>query len=271
MTGVSATSRTTGQRGAAVPLRVVARVMLAAMLLAVTGCAGTDVKATFHPALLPVKLEWGPSGVQVVGETSIVTPIGVFSMSAEHALWAKSSNALYVIFRDSGRSLEGSTVPGIDTVWEVRSGGGQFTAVINGTAVIQVTDQEVLIDVTDGTLKVIEFKSAQAVMQQQTSGIGQRWQTFWDGCVYTPMSLSRWAYDDSTIGSWFGLGFVWFLLRLVLAIILGVVDVLLTIGCFLAAVAFLFLGPTARNITYGVEVLVVLFLGALTWLVFNDV
>ncbi|MFI7448211.1 hypothetical protein ACIBQX_11995 [Nonomuraea sp. NPDC049714] len=241
-------------------LRVVTALMLL-MGVGAAGCSSVDVKASYRPAFLPVKLEWGPDGmVKLTGDSSIVTPIGVFSLGTEHALSAKKPNVIYVIFRNANGVLPGSTVVGTDQVFEVMSGGGQFTAVVNGTAVIQVADQEVLIDVTDGSVRVIEFKAAQAVMQEQPSGIALRWQQFWDDCFYSPMALSRWAYDDSTMDKWFGLGFFWFLIRLVLALILGVVDLLLTAGCFLAAIGFLVAGTTGRNIVYGVEVLLFIIL-----------
>jgi hypothetical protein len=245
-----------GRRKALV--HVVAAVMLA-LGVGAAGCSGADVKASYRPLFLPVKLEWGPGGPKVTGDATIATPIGIFSVGAEHAIWSKKQNALYVIFRNHHGVLPGSAVKGTDHVYEVMSGGGRFSAVVNGTAVIEVSDQEVLIDVTDGTIKVIEFKGAQAVMQERQGGVTQRWQEFWDDCFYTPMAMSRWAYDDSTMDQWFGLGFVWFLVRLALALFLGVIDLILTVGCFLAAVGFLVAGPTGRNIVYGVEAL--LFIG----------
>ncbi|MDA0632448.1 hypothetical protein OUY22_03400 [Nonomuraea sp. MCN248] len=229
------------------------------MMLGGSGCAGSGVKASYRPALLPVKLEWGNGNINITGETSIVTPVGVFSVGLEHSVVAKKADALYVIFRNRHASLPGSSVAGVDHIYEVMSGGGRFVAVVNGTATIEISDQEVLIDVTDGALKVVEFKGAQAVVQEQQGGVALRWQQFWDDCFYSPMGLSRWAYDDSTIDSWYGLGFLWFLFRLFFALILGVVDLVLTVGCFLAAVGFLVAGQTGRNIVYGVEVLVFLF------------
>jgi len=260
-------ARDAGRRHGAF-VRAIAVIMLVVGVGA-AGCAGTDVKASYRPVLLPVRLEWGPGGVKVTGDATIATPIGIFSVGTEHTLLAKKQDALYVVFRDHRGALPGSSVQGTDHVYEVLSGGGQFTAVVNGTAVIQVADQEVLIDVTDGTLKVIEFKGAQAVIQERPSGVGVRWQEFWDDCFYTPMYLSRWAYDDSTMDKWLGLGFIWFLARLVLALLLGVVDLFLTVGCFLAGVVFLVFGPTGRNIAYGVEVLVLCFVLFGGWALFR--
>lgn len=243
-------------------LRAVAAVALV-MMVGVSGCAASEVKASYRPALLPVKLEWGNGDMNITGETSIVTPVGVFSVGLEHAVVAKKKeDALYVVFRNRDARLPGAPVAGVDHVYEVLSSGGRFVAVVNGTATIEISDQEVLIDVTDGALKVVEFKGAQAVVQEQQNGLVLRWQQFWDNCFYSPMTLSRWAYDDTTIDAWYGLGFLWFLIRLSFALVLGVVDLILTFGCFLAAVAFLVAGPTGRNIVYGIEALIVLFVGS---------
>jgi hypothetical protein len=252
-----------------VRLDIVVRVLLVAMVLTTAGCKGTEVKTSYHPAFLPVKLEWGPSGMKVTGESSLVTPIGIFSIGAEYSLPDKEADVLYVILRDNHPPPNSPDIAGLDRIYKVRSGEGRFTAVVNGTAVIQVVDRQVLIDVTNGNVQTIEFRGAEPAVQERTSTIGDRWQTFWDDSSYSPMSLSRWAYDDSTMTSWFGLGFVWFLVRLALAIVLGVIDLLLTVACTLAAVAFVFFGPTARNITYGVEALTFLIISGLAWAVFR--
>jgi hypothetical protein len=241
-------------------LQIVARVLLAAMVLSTAGCAGADVKASYQPAFLPVKLEWGPQGVAVTGETSLVTPIGVFSIGAEYNLPGKEDDAFYVIIRSAHTSTDNPNIAGFDHIYKVKSGAGEFTAVVNGTAVIQIVNRQVLIDVTKGTVQTIEFKGAEAVVKEQPAGIVLRWQTYWDTSFYSPMALSKWAYDDSTMTSWFGLGFLWFLIRLAVAIILGIVDLILIVACTLAAVAFVLFGPTGRNIAYGVEALVFLVL-----------
>ncbi|MGW2213892.1 hypothetical protein ACWCSD_02790 [Nonomuraea sp. NPDC001684] len=245
---------------------MMARVVLAVMILTTAGCAGTDVKASYHPAFLPVKLEWGSDGkVQVSGETSLVTPVGIFSIGAEYNLPEADDDAFYVVVRDARRSPDKPDVAGFDHIYKVNSGSGEFMAVVNGTAVIQVVRRQVLIDVTNGAVRTIEFKNAQATVKERSAGIGERWQEYWDTSFYSPMALSRWAYDDSTMSSWFGLGFLWFLVRLALAIVLGVVDVLLVVGCTLAAVAYVLFGPTGRNIVYGVETLLFLFFALSGW------
>ncbi|NRQ31078.1 hypothetical protein HII36_04410 [Nonomuraea sp. NN258] len=257
-------------RGRAAPhrLRTIARVLLAAMIMVTTGCQGSDVQASYRPAFLPVKLEWGPAGWKVTGESTLVTPLGVFSIGAHYTLTEPGDDVLHVILRDARRDPGNPNITGYDHIYRVKTGEGRFRAVVNGTAVIEVVDRQILIDVTRGDVQTVEFTGGgQPVAQQRTATFGDKWQEYWDSCFYSPMALSRWAYDDSTMDSWFGLGFVWFLVRLLLAIVLGVVDVALTVGCFLAAVAYTLAGPTARNIMYGLEALIASFVCLVLWAV----
>ena len=60
--------------------------------------------------------------------------------------------SIYVILRDHKT--------GFDHIYKVRSGGDAFTAVINGTTDISVTNNQVLIDVTSGKVEEIYFKRA---------------------------------------------------------------------------------------------------------------
>ncbi|RJL32788.1 hypothetical protein D5H75_15105 [Bailinhaonella thermotolerans] len=239
------------------------RALLAALVLAVSGCSAGEVKGTYHPVLIPVKFEWSPSGVKVSGETSVVTPVGVFSIGAEYALPEREKDATYVVIRDAkGRPGDPGSL-GFDHIYKLRGHGGRLTAVVNGSTTIEVVEGRVLIDVTAGNVRTIEFREAAVTVRERTAGPFDRWDQYWKDCVYSPFALSRWAYDDSTISQGYGAGFAWFLLRLIAALILGLVDVVLTLACLAAAVAFMFFGPTGRNIVYGLEALAVLFLAAL--------
>ncbi len=77
----------------------------------------------------------------------------------------------------------------------------------------------------------------------------------WAKSWYKPYGLARWAYSDSTIEKWYGAGFVWFLLRLLFSVFLGLIDTLLTLGFVLGQLAFIIFGPTGRDVTYGFLVL----------------
>ncbi|MGC5013130.1 hypothetical protein ACLQ2R_20425 [Streptosporangium sp. DT93] len=228
------------------------------VLLVLTGCSASAIEGSYRPLFIPVKFTMNGSGeVQVSGESTLVTPVGVFSISAKHNIPNRRSDAVYVIIRDANGSGDGS-VAGRDHIYEVRSGAGEFRTRVHGRASVKVVDREVLIDVTPGTVLTIEFTGSRVIVQERPADIVTRWQQYWASSLYTPMSLSTWAYDDSTMGKWFGIGFVWFLVRLVAALVLFVFDALLTVGCLLAAAAFALFGPTGQNIVYGLEILLVL-------------
>ncbi len=91
------------------------------------------------------------------------------------------------------------------------------------------------------------------------STIGDFW-SFWTPfrVTYRPFALATWAYDDSTIDQWYGLGFLWFLGRLVLAIVLLPVDLILIVILGIGAALQRLLGETARNIYFGLLALFVL-------------
>ncbi|MBI4771454.1 MAG: hypothetical protein HY784_13860 [Chloroflexi bacterium] len=84
--------------------------------------------------------------------------------------------------------------------------------------------------------------------------------TFWQPWPlgYHPFALAKWAYDDSTIGQWYGLGFLWFLLRFVLAVLLGLLDLVLIVVLGVGVLLHSLLGVTARNVYFGFLALAVL-------------
>lgn len=237
--------------------RLVIIVLVGALCAACGGSVEPDV--SYKPAFLPVALEIGPSGVSVTGEQSIATPIGEFSIGAHYSLPEIDRQEIYVILRDRKT--------GYDRIFEVRTGGAQFTAVVNGSTVISIVNNQVTIDITNGTIDSVRFRSAPQQISEGTGsgfisaawhGAGTRWSEGWQQSWYKPYALTRWAYDDSTIEKWYGIGFIWFLLRLVLAILLSIVDTLLSLGFLLGQLGFLIFGPTGRDVIYGLLILLVL-------------
>ncbi|SCF19049.1 hypothetical protein GA0070561_4119 [Micromonospora saelicesensis] len=212
-------------------------------------------KVKYKPALLPVALTVGPDGVAVEGETSIVTPIGEFSIGAEYSLPPRDGSTIYVLLRDTKK---GAT--GFDRVFKVQTGRDQLTVVVNGTTTIQVKDGQVLIDVTGGAVKKIQFKRVNQANVKEGgdsywSSLGAKWSRGWDSSLYKPFVFTRWAYDDSTIDKWCGLGFVWFLLRLALTLVLLLLDLVLSSIFLLAQIAYLIFGSTGRNVVWGIAIL----------------
>ncbi len=243
------------------------RVVLALLLVLICAAcgSGTQPEVTYKPDFLPVELSLSKSGISITGDQSLATPIGTFSLGAQYSLPQASSNTIYVILRNRKT--------GYDHIFKVNSGSGDFTAVVNGTTSITVTHNQVIIDVSSGTIKKVAFKRAAPAIAEQGSGgnwFGKQWDhlaTHWDQgwkqSWYKPYGLTRWAYSDSTISRWYGVGFVWFLLRLILAVIMCIVDTVLSLGFLVGQLFFIIFGPTGRDIIYGLMILAVLAFGAL--------
>jgi hypothetical protein len=220
------------------------------------GCGGSvQPTLAYKPLFLPFALTYGPKGFGIQGSTSFATAIGEFSIGAQYQLPPQKADSIYVILRDRRT--------GYDQIFEVQSGGNQFAAVVNGTTTISIANNQVLIDVTNGTIKKITFKRVTGQVSEQDSSwfvhtwhaTSHRWDEGWAQSWYRPYGLTKWAYSDSTINRWYGIGFVWFLIRLILAIILSLIDTVLSVGFLLGQAGFLLFGPTGRDAIYGLLVL----------------
>ncbi|MEW2375671.1 hypothetical protein AB0883_06130 [Micromonospora sp. NPDC047812] len=237
--------------------------MLLLLLLVLAGCdPETEGKVRYKPVLLPVSLTVGPDGVAVEGETSFVTPIGEFSIGAQYSLPPRDGSTIYVLLRDRKK---GKT--GFDRVFKVQSGRDQLTVVVNGTTTIQVENGQVLIDITGGAVKKVQFKRVDqaAVKEGGDSFWGKtdaKWSKGWESSLYKPFVLTRWAYDDSTIDKWCGLGFVWFLMRLAMTLVLLLVDLVLSSIFLVAQIAYLIFEATGRNVVWGIAILLGIVAGA---------
>ncbi|WP_306207220.1 hypothetical protein [Actinoplanes sp. RD1] len=240
------------------------------LLLSLPAC--TDDPAVhpevhFKPVLLPVKFTIGPDGVDVSGESTMVTPVGVFSINAKYSLPDRPRDAVYVVIRDRSRNR------GVDDIYLVDHGGGSLRAVVDGRTTIEVQDGRVTIDVTGGRVGVVQLsRTPSAASASRPNAVRswwdngtRKWDAGWDRSLYKPFVLTRWAYDDATLGKWHGLGFLWFLARLAVALLMIPLDVVCSVVFLLAQGAYYFWGPTGQNIVYGVGLLAVLGLGAMGW------
>jgi hypothetical protein len=146
---------------------------LAAIALIGTVCAGcgNSVKtvATVKPDFLPVALSIGPSGISIEGVRSLATPIGTFSIGALYDLRPQGPGSIYVILRDRHT--------GFDKIYKVQADADQFTAVVNGTTSISITNGQVLIDITGGTIKHVAFKrvSDQILQRKSDNWLAKIW------------------------------------------------------------------------------------------------
>ncbi|MDQ1294083.1 MAG: hypothetical protein QG608_1966 [Actinomycetota bacterium] len=224
----------------------------------VVGCGGqTDVKTGYQPPYLPVRFVYSAEGgFRIEGESEIVTLVGRFSIGADYSIDPPDSQQIVVILRDRDE--------GEDRIFRVRSGEGVFTAELNGSTTVQIVDRQVLIDVTNGSVKSVSLKRTPGagIREKKPNWWTERrdaWNVGWSESWYEPYAMTRWAYDDSTIGKAYGLGFAWFLFRLALAIGLAVIDTILSFFFLLGQIAYVIGGPTWRNIVHGVAVLFVIF------------
>jgi len=244
--------------------KLLAAVVGVLLLVLCAACASGDGgSVSWSPdGLLPVKLTLGINGYEISGSATLATDMGQFSLGAHYDLAPPTKSQIYVILEDRKT--------GFDHIFAVDTGGAEFTAVLNGTTVVTVTDDEVTIDVTSGTIKQISFKHVTdqvAVSAPQSfpgnvwHGVWSRWDKGWSESWYKPYSLTRWAYSDSTIEKWYGVGFVWFLLRLIFAMAMFLVDTVLSAGFVIGQVFFMFFGATGRDVTYGIMILFLLVAG----------
>jgi hypothetical protein len=165
------------------------RTIILALLISVVASLliGCSTSVSYKPPLLPVKLVIDNAGnISVVGEVSIVTFIGEFSIGAEYTINSEPDSIL-VIIRDRNKSSHG-----LDTIYRVRSNGDELTVVLNGETTVQVANNQVLIDITNADVKSIEFK------RTENSGVTSSgfWKTGED--KYRPFKVMQRMMDKGT-------------------------------------------------------------------------
>lgn len=117
--------------------------------------AACSASVSYKPPLLPVKFVLDSAGnISIVGESSLVTFVGEFSIGAQYMLYSEP-DSITVIIRDRKKGNHG-----FDTVYRIRTGRDEFSAVLNGETTVQVVNKQVLIDVTNADIKSIEFRRA---------------------------------------------------------------------------------------------------------------
>lgn len=228
------------------PTRRTATLIALATLLALicAACRGNVSPNLSYsaPAFLPFHISIGKRGGNptISGNASWISELGVFSIGGQYELPPAAPGYIRVIIRDRRT--------GFDSVYQVRTNGDQFAAVVNGTTAINVSQNQVLIDVTNGKIQKITFKRMNIQVGEVKSGVGwwhsvtSRWDEGWARSWYKPFMLSSWAYDDSTVTKYYGIGFLWFLVRLVFACILGFIDLIFTILFFFGQIVVTIFG-----------------------------
>jgi hypothetical protein len=174
-------------------------VVLALLAALVCSACGGDVTPTASysaPFELPFHISIGKQNGRptLSGNVSWITDLGVISVGLQYTVPPPGPGYILVIVEDRKT--------GLDHDYQVRTNGYRFAAVVNGTTTISVSNNVVTIDVTSGSVRQISFKRVVAPAHAYTSAPG---------------------------GGWWQVGFVWFLLRFVLACFLGVIDLIFTV------------------------------------------
>ena len=224
--------------------------VIALIGLLCSACGGTvNPDLSYQaPLFLPFHFSIGKkdNNPTISGNVSAVTELGIFSIGAQFELPPSQPDSMRVILEDRRT--------GFDRIYQVRTDGDQFAAVVNGTTTISVSNDEVTIDITNGSIQSVYFKRVDnQIPEAQTNGnpvsnvantAAGRWDSGWDRSWYKPFMLSGWAYDDSTVTKWYGAGFVLFFLRLILACFLGIFDCIFTFFFFIGQLFILCFGTS---------------------------
>lgn len=140
------------------PQRATFLLVIVPILLFASSCGSTTdtVGVSYTPPFVPVTFTINSNGtISVQGNLSIESPVGTFALEANVANTLQpEDNTLFVIVR---HKQDGRVV---DDVYKIQTGQEEVTVVTNGTTTVDVTEHKVFIDVSKGTIKSIEIKSA---------------------------------------------------------------------------------------------------------------
>lgn len=219
----------------------------------ISGCdeisGAKELRYVQAPLFLPAELIVNHRGnVSIQGDTTIVSLVGTLNPS-RISIAAEDDSLIVIILNENKDETEQYTA------YRIKTGEVDYDIVLDGENIIHPKDRQVEVDITDGNIETIAFKKAPETKPGLQVRAGDKeWKEAWASLPfgYEPGMLTQWAYDDSTIKKWYGLGFLWFLTRLMLAAILFVVELyvylLLMIIVDLIYIPF---GETARNVSIG--------------------
>lgn len=109
-----------------------------------------------------------------------------------------------------------------------------------------------------GDVTIVTFLGTFSVgAQYSLPPIGEDKMRCWTGTrIRTGFTTSSMCGREVGSSLWYGLGFVWFLVRLAFAILFGLLDLVLILSFSTAGVFDVLAGVTARNITLGLFALI---------------
>lgn len=216
-------------------------VVVLALVMPLLAACSEDValRLEYDPVFLPVSFAIDTNGsISISGRSSLITPIGSFAVDAGVSL-SKDDDCLYVIFRDN---KQGET--GFDTVYKLDHPDDSLQVLLDGETALQFSQRQVLIDITKGSVREVKFVEGEQPIQE-ANGLDNILRHIPFG--YQPFSLFKWMYDESGFSGGF-IGIIVYLIRLVLAGILAIIDILLIVILGIGAAVHVQLGEMAKNI-----------------------
>ncbi len=134
-------------------LRAITTFPLIIMLSFLSSC-GAKAKVTYQPPFIPINFSIDTTGtISIQGYGSVETPVGTFSISTNVFTQVQpEENILILVIR---HKEYGSIV---DTEYEIQTGQEDVKVVTNGTTTVEVTQQKIFIDASNGDIQTIEVK-----------------------------------------------------------------------------------------------------------------
>lgn len=137
------------------------------------------LRVGWKPPFLPITITADADGIDISGDKSIATPVGVFYAGYSHDLLKKQNDNLQLVIRDK----EG------EHVYEIRN-NKKLSVVTDGITLIEAENNVVVVDVTKGKTVKIQFSTKGEEASAATSSTND-----------TPRSSSR-EFSSSTSGQY---------------------------------------------------------------------
>ena len=149
------------------------------------GCTSCATRFTYEPPYIPIQFQIDLDGnISIQAEKEIRTPLGEFGF--ESGMPPSVDQGLLIIFHDNRQEQ--------DRVYHLCTEGDEFSAIINGKTVIQITRRKITIDISDGTVESVEIK-VQGISNTRVEGGCSRWKPY--AFNYQPFNLFWWAFGSA--------------------------------------------------------------------------
>jgi formylglycine-generating enzyme required for sulfatase activity len=129
--------------------RIVIAVVLAIAVVTVSGCSQS---ISYKPTGFPLKVTINNRGEVLFGaEASISTPIGAFSIGVEQTI-NPEEDIITLIVRDRRKAADK-----VDAVYRIQMEDQNVVVTLDGKTTLEISKRLIVVDVTEGTVRTIEF------------------------------------------------------------------------------------------------------------------